>query len=508
MAFMASIGRFRTARTVRDSPSVASVRRHVNALRAAFGPRIRPLPKRRWKARHRFVLGVVWFNALIIGSVVEARGATFEEALAAAGIPGIPALAAVLAHTRRGKSAAATLGLLAAGGIVFHATGGSVVAFLHLFFVACVLSAYRDWFPFGFAVVAICVHDGLVGWLLPGAPLLLGLPLAENWMAVVLLGLVVGFGVGLMTVAVVTERERVRAERYYVSQGRWALAHQLELAESFKDDLLAMVSHELRTPLAAITGFSHTLLDREDAIDPEKRRDMMERILRNSGRLDRLMQNLLGTRGRWRIDPTATADVDEIISKVVQDIELSRDDSSKRNVRLVGFPSGVSARMPADALQLVLSNLVDNAVRFGHRGTEAVVQIEHQWQRALPDGVRGAVVIRVTNDGTPIPPADAERIFEPFVQLDSSARRVHPGVGLGLHVVRRVVEGHGGVVELRCGHSTVTFEVALPVCVRAPVEESPPTPTRDAHGGTRLDPFELSIEPAPSSAAVAQDSRT
>jgi hypothetical protein len=81
-------------------------------------------------------------------------------------------------------------------------------------------------------------------------------------------------------------------------------------------------------------------------------------------------------------------------------------------------------------------------------------------------------------------------------------------VGLGLHVVRRVVEGHGGVVELRCGHSTVTFEVALPVCVRAPVEESPPTPTRDAHGGTRRDPFELSIEPAPSSAAVAQDSRT
>jgi signal transduction histidine kinase len=78
------------------------------------------------------------------------------------------------------------------------------------------------------------------------------------------------------------------------------------------------------------------------------------------------------------------------------------------------------------------------------------------------------VAIAVTNAGPPITPADRQRIFEPFVQLDSSLTRSASGVGLGLHIVRRLVESYGGTVAVDSADGLVTFTVTVPVVPSAP----------------------------------------
>jgi signal transduction histidine kinase len=78
--------------------------------------------------------------------------------------------------------------------------------------------------------------------------------------------------------------------------------------------------------------------------------------------------------------------------------------------------------------------------------------------------------VSVTNAGPPITPADRERIFEPFVQLDSSLTRSASGVGLGLHIVRRLVDSYGGTVEVDSADGLVTFTITLPTVEPAPAE--------------------------------------
>jgi len=108
--------------------------------------------------------------------------------------------------------------------------------------------------------------------------------------------------------------------------------------------------------------------------------------------------------------------------------------------------------MNAEALRLVVANLTNNALR--HAAPRSVVEIE-----VTSEG--NDVVIAVTNDGDPISPATRERIFEPFVQLDVSGRTAE-GVGLGLHIVRKVVTAHGGSVGVGGKGQTVTFTVRIP----------------------------------------------
>ena len=113
--------------------------------------------------------------------------------------------------------------------------------------------------------------------------------------------------------------------------------------------------------------------------------------------------------------------------------------------------------MPAEALRLVMVNLLGNALKYATPLTTVRVA-------ARPVGP-ARLAVSVTNAGPPITAADRERIFEPFVQLDSSLTRSASGVGLGLHIVRRLVDSYGGTVEVESADGLVTFTIVIPAVV-------------------------------------------
>jgi signal transduction histidine kinase len=126
------------------------------------------------------------------------------------------------------------------------------------------------------------------------------------------------------------------------------------------------------------------------------------------------------------------------------------------------------ARIDRQALHQVLANLVDNAQQHGARGAVPLVA-------AGTDGA--GVWLTVSNDGSQVDPATTARLFEPFTQADSGATRGHEGLGMGLYVVRRLVEVHGGRVDVRSDGGWVTVEVRLQA---APVVLQPLRAARSA----------------------------
>ena len=115
--------------------------------------------------------------------------------------------------------------------------------------------------------------------------------------------------------------------------------------------------------------------------------------------------------------------------------------------------------MPAEALRLVVVNLLGNAFKYATPLTTVRVA-------ARPAGP-SLLAVSVSNAGPPITAADRERIFEPFVQLDSSLTRSASGVGLGLHIVRRLVESYGGTVDVSSADDLITFTVTVPAVMPA-----------------------------------------
>jgi len=210
----------------------------------------------------------------------------------------------------------------------------------------------------------------------------------------------------------------------------------LNRANRLKDEFLAVLSHELRNPLGAIRNGLFLLGD-ERVEDRRHVREMMERQIRQ---LLRLMEDLL--------------DVSRITSgKIVlqrEPVELTtvvRDavDSARPSVEsmahdlTVSLPAGpVTVQGDRERLAQVLSNLLGNAAKFTPRGGRIALEAAME---------NGSVVVRVRDNGIGIPPDMVDRVFEMFTQGDRSASRQNGGMGIGLSLVRGLVEAHGGTVK-------------------------------------------------------------
>jgi signal transduction histidine kinase len=175
-------------------------------------------------------------------------------------------------------------------------------------------------------------------------------------------------------------------------------------------------------------------------------------------------------------DGSAAADLRGVVGAVVEDLE---DVPGRERLDLeVDLAAAGEVAMPAEALRLVMVNLLGNALKYATPLTTVRVA-------ARPAGP-SLLAVSVTNAGPPITPADRERIFEPFVQLDSSLTRSASGVGLGLHIVRRLVESYGGAVEVDSADGLVTFTVTVPTV--APVAADGPSDPEPAAVGARHQP--------------------
>jgi signal transduction histidine kinase/CheY-like chemotaxis protein len=250
-----------------------------------------------------------------------------------------------------------------------------------------------------------------------------------------------------------TRLEHARAELLEREQAARASA---ESANRLKDQFLAMVSHELRTPLSAILGWAEML--QAGALPPEKRARASDAIFNNAKRQAQLIDELLDVArimsGKLRLEHTAV-DPQEIVNGALETVQPAAE---AKGIRIdVAIDPAVGAfHGDGPRLQQVLWNLLSNAVKFTPPGGAVSVAVRLS-------GKAGEIVVRDSGPG--IPRDFLPSVFEPFRQADGSHTRLHGGLGLGLAIVRQLVEAHDGVVHVdSAGEGQgATFRVRLPI---------------------------------------------
>ena len=257
--------------------------------------------------------------------------------------------------------------------------------------------------------------------------------------------------------------EQVRAK-----QKLEAIATELENANRTKDEFLATVSHELRTPLNAILGWARML--RSSSLSPEKQARAIETIERNANAQTLLVEDLLDVSriisGKLRLD-VGNVDLPSVVENA---IDAVRPAAHAKGVTLRQTLEPDVGPLLGDAgrLQQVAWNLLTNAVKFTANGGMVTIAVRKR---------ESFVELVVTDDGQGIAPEFLPNVFERFRQADGSPARKQGGLGLGLAIVRHLVELHGGTarVESEGLGRGATFTVSLPVSpVRTVSLERPP----------------------------------
>ncbi|MHA3703741.1 ATP-binding protein [Jatrophihabitans sp. YIM 134969] len=258
---------------------------------------------------------------------------------------------------------------------------------------------------------------------------------------------------------VTARREAERAVADALASERRAGAELRELQRQ-RSDFLATVSHELRTPLASVLGYVELFTEGDlGDLAPVQRRALAT-IARNAGRLRDLVGDLLVMssieRGVLRVDG-CPVEVDSTLAAAVEGV---RADADARDIAVVtSGAAGALVEMDASLLGRVLHALLTNAVKFTGAGGHVEVDVA---------GTDDTVAISVTDDGVGITAADLPRVFDPFFRAAASERLAVSGTGLGLSLVRKVVEMAGGTVTAESEPGVRTcFTVTLPARVEA-----------------------------------------
>jgi PAS domain S-box-containing protein len=247
---------------------------------------------------------------------------------------------------------------------------------------------------------------------------------------------------------------------------------RLREAEEMKNTLLSVISHELKTPVSIIKGYAGTLARQDAAWDKETLADGLAVIEEEADKLNGLINNLLDASrlqaGGLKLQ-FAYLDLPSMVEKLVERSRLQpqaprdpqRDGASPagsapRYTFSVDFPSDFPpVKGDYERMREVLSNLIGNAIKYSPEG--GLIRIGGQTKR-------NEVVVSVSDEGIGIPANEQERIFDRFSRVDNSLTRQTPGAGLGLFLVKAVIEAHGGRVwvESRPGMGS-TFYFTLPL---------------------------------------------
>lgn len=235
-----------------------------------------------------------------------------------------------------------------------------------------------------------------------------------------------------------------------------ALAHQeLKRVDRMKVEFISTLSHELRTPLTAITGWIQILKDRPSADELREGLEIIERNVRVQAQLiDDLLDMSRIESGKIMLD-LQRIDLTTVVGAAVDSV---RPTTEAKGVRLTSAFSSVEGIVLGDKhrLQQVVWNLLTNATKFTPKGGRIHVTLER---------ANSHVEIAVTDTGIGIGPEFIDHIFERFSQADASTTRRHGGLGLGLSIVKHLVELQGGTVRARSAgrDKGATFMVCLPL---------------------------------------------
>jgi len=275
-------------------------------------------------------------------------------------------------------------------------------------------------------------------------------------------GAVIGW---IVTAADIESQKRAEDEYARVVERERQAREEAEAANRAKDEFLATLSHELRTPLAAMVGWTGML--RSGNLSPEKSRKALETIERNAKAQAVLIEDILDVSriitGKLRLE-TQPIDVGTIARAAVEAVRPSAD---AKGIQLETSISMLPAGFRGDPsrLQQVIWNLLSNAIKFTPAGGHVALSVDEL--PASPGGQRGCpgdARIVVRDDGRGIDPNFVPFIFDRFRQVDSTSKRAYGGLGLGLAIVRHLVELHGGSIGVESAGEGrgATFTVTLP----------------------------------------------
>jgi signal transduction histidine kinase/ActR/RegA family two-component response regulator len=258
-----------------------------------------------------------------------------------------------------------------------------------------------------------------------------------------------------------TARRRVEAERERLLAAEQAARVEAEKASRLKDEFLTVLSHELRTPLTAILGWAHIVTDSRTAAGTV--RQGLDVIQRNARLQLRLVDDLLDisriVTGKMQVS-TERVDLAAILGAAVESV---RPSAAARSIELSLRVDEAGRLVTGDPgrLQQVMWNLLSNAIKFTPEHGRIDVHVKQA-------GSRAQIAVRDTGQG--IAAEFLPHVFERFRQADSSTTRKHGGLGLGLAVVRYLVEAHGGTISAASpgeGHGA-TFTIELPLWAAQP----------------------------------------
>jgi signal transduction histidine kinase len=267
------------------------------------------------------------------------------------------------------------------------------------------------------------------------------------------LSLLMFIGVCISIGFVVADRHRAERDRERALVAAETARHDAEISSRLKDQFLATLSHELRTPLNAVLGWARMLVNHQ--VEDSKVPAALAMIERNAQAQKQLVDDLLDVSaivsGRLRLDPR-DIDLAEVARAAIDSMKLSfearhlRIDQQLEPARLVGDP---------DRLRQVVWNLLSNAAKFTPEGGDIYIRVDRDTTTAR---------LSVRDTGRGIGAEFLPHVFEPFRQADSSITRTSGGLGLGLSLVRHLVEAHGGTVTVSSEGPMqgTTFTVALP----------------------------------------------
>lgn len=266
-----------------------------------------------------------------------------------------------------------------------------------------------------------------------------------------------------------------RAQLYVAEQ---TARQEAEQANRVKDEFLAVLSHELRSPLNPILGWTKLLQTQK--LPPAKVERALETIERNAKLQAQLIEDLLDIsrmlRGKLSLN-YAPVDLIAVIEEAMETVQLA---AIAKSIHIETALSPITQTVQGDAnrLQQVIWNLLSNAIKFTPQGGRVEIQLEE---------IGHQVKIMVTDSGKGITADFLPYVFDYFRQADSSTTRTFGGLGLGLAIVRQIVELHGGTVQAYSPGENLgaTFTVMLPatnIPTELSVNTQPPVPSFDLTG--------------------------
>lgn len=281
-----------------------------------------------------------------------------------------------------------------------------------------------------------------------------------------------GILVGFVSVLVdITERRAAEDALRQQSRKLTELNAHLEQALRSRDSFLAAMSHELRTPLHGILGLTEIILTGPGTPLDERRRNYLRRIEECGNHLLELINDVLDLAKVQSVSLTLDKEECDVGALCHSALQVIAGTAERKGIRIEAPEVPSDLRLHADARRVrqVLVNLLGNAVKFTGPGGRIGLDVQC---------IDGQVAFEIWDTGIGIEPQNLPRLFQPFVQLDDSLSRLHSGTGLGLALVRQIVDAHGGGIEVSSTPGMGShFRVALPGATHAALGTAPMIPT-------------------------------